>query len=296
MKPVEFDDLVRMPFLRRYEEAFQKAIGVVLKLVPPDEPMRCVNCSHGSNEFCALVCDVASGSEACRESQKLVVGNAAKSLVAQQANCFAGLMEVAVPVVIHGRHVATLMIGQVFCHEPAPRDFETAAKLLGKGRDIGWKKKARMAYFKTPVVPEEKFHAIVELLSMFAVHIADDASRHAIASMDKEPRAVKSAKKFVQTHSEEPITLKQVLKHAHASRFHFCKLFKKSTGITLTEYVARVRVEKAKALLAHHSLRITEIVFAAGFGSVPQFNSVFKRCVGMPPSAYRAWLRVQPAG
>ncbi|MBU6402667.1 MAG: helix-turn-helix transcriptional regulator, partial [Verrucomicrobia bacterium] len=80
------------------------------------------------------------------------------------------------------------------------------------------------------------------------------------------------------------------------SRFYFCKLFKKATGMTLTEYVARVRIEKAKTLLVDPSLRISEVVFAAGFGSIPRFNSVFKRYVGMPPTEYRAALRSQLPG
>jgi transcriptional regulator GlxA family with amidase domain len=63
--------------------------------------------------------------------------------------------------------------------------------------------------------------------------------------------------------------------------------------MTLTEYVARVRVEKAKALLGDPSRRISEVVFAAGFGSIPRFNSVFKRQVGMAPTEYRASLRTQ---
>ncbi len=79
----------------------------------------------------------------------------------------------------------------------------------------------------------------------------------------------------------------------HVSRFHFCKIFKKSTGMTLTEYVARIRIEKAMAMIADPSLRITEVVFASGFGSIPQFNSVFKRLVGMSPTAYRSSLRPQ---
>jgi AraC-like DNA-binding protein len=75
------------------------------------------------------------------------------------------------------------------------------------------------------------------------------------------------------------------------SRFYFCKLFKKATGMTLTQYVGRVRVERAKTLLVDPSLRVSEVVYAAGFGSIPNFNSVFKRHVGMAPSKYRQTLR-----
>jgi AraC-like DNA-binding protein len=44
-------------------------------------------------------------------------------------------------------------------------------------------------------------------------------------------------------------------------------------------------------LLVDPSLRVSEIVYAAGFGSIPRFNSVFKRYVGVPPTEYRAGLR-----
>ena len=84
---------------------------------------------------------------------------------------------------------------------------------------------------------------------MFAQYLADFASRQAIACSEAEPEAVASAKQFVQSHAEEPIKLEQVVQHVNVSRFYFCKLFKKATGMTLTEYVARVRVEKAKTLL-----------------------------------------------
>jgi two-component system response regulator YesN len=50
-------------------------------------------------------------------------------------------------------------------------------------------------------------------------------------------------------------------------------------------------VEKAKRLLTNPSLRVSEVVYASGFGSIPRFNSVFKRYVGMPPTEYRATLR-----
>jgi AraC-like DNA-binding protein len=98
------------------------------------------------------------------------------------------------------------------------------------------------------------------------------------------------AKQFVLSHVQESITLGLVAQHVDVSRFHFRKIFKKATGMTLTEYVALVRVEKAKTLLVDVSVRISKVVFAAGFGSIPRFNSVFKSRVGMSPTEYRATL------
>jgi AraC-like DNA-binding protein len=291
MKQVAFDDLANLPVVKYYETAFRKATGVSLKVVPPEDPEKRRPFEPPFNPFCALVSRTPGGCEACSQEEGRVQRSAARKLTPQQIHCFAGLTIVAVPVAIGGRHVATLLSGQVLRREPTQRDFTMVVKMLGGGLNADWEKKTRRAYFETPVVTAERFQAIIALLNVFAQYLADFASRCAIASSREEPTAVASAKEFVQSHVEESVTLAQVAQHVHVSPFYFCKLFKKATGMTLTEYVARVRVEKAKTLLVDRSLRISEVVYAAGFGSIPRFNSVFKRYVGMPPTQYRAALR-----
>jgi len=291
VKLLAFDDLVRLPVIEDYEAAFRKATGVPLKVVPPGDPVRRIGFGASENAFCALMAGSPAGCAACLETQVHAIRGAARKLGAQQIACFAGLTEVAVPVVIGGRQVATIMSGQVLRREPTERDFMMVARIIGDGRNGDWEKRARKAYFETPVVTADRFEAIVRLLNMFAQYLADYASRHAIAGGADEPAAVTNARRFVQAHVDEPITLAQVVEHVRVSRFYFCKLFKKATGMTLTEYVSRLRVEKAKSLLVDPSLRISEVVYAAGFGSIPNFNSVFKRHVGMAPTEYRQTLR-----
>ncbi len=290
MNLIAFDDLVRWPIVQHYETAFRKVTGMSLKVVPPAESGQRLNFGEFENAFCSLATGTPAGCEACVEAEKRAQKGAGKKLVAQQVSCFAGLTIVAVPVVVSGRHVATLMSGQVFRRPPTERDFQMVVKMIKGGQNADWEKKARKTYFETPVVTPDRFQAMVHLLNVFAQYLADHASRHAISASANEPKPVSNAKQFVLSHVEETIKLAVVARHVSVSRFHFCKLFKKATGMTLTEYVARVRVEKAKTLLADTSLRISEVVFAAGFGSIPRFNSVFKRCVGMPPTEYRATL------
>lgn len=295
MKPVAFNELAELPVVHYYEAAFRKATGVSLQVVPPDDDGKHLFFRPTGNLFCALVGGTTAGCEACRQAEGRVRHSAAQKRTTQQLHCFAGLMVVAVPVVLGGRHVATLLSGQVFRREPTERDFAMVAKMFDSGPNGDWSKKVRRAYFETPVVTAERFQAVVELVKVFAQYLADYASRHAIAISPAEPSAVADAKNFVQSHVDEPVTLARVAHHVHVSPFYFCKLFKKATGMTLTEYVARVRVEKAKALLVDPSLRISEVVFAAGFGSIPRFNSVFKHHVGMPPTEYRTTLRTPVA-
>ena len=290
MKEVAFGDLARLPVVQYYEAAFRKATGVSLKVVSPDEAALHLSFGPLDNPFCSLVASTPRGCAACLETEARARRSAAIKRVPQQFHCYAGLTVIAVPVIAGGLHVATLLSGQVFRREPTQRDFSMVTKMIGGGLNGDWEKKARKAYFETPVVTVDECQAILQLLNVFAQYLADLAGRHAIAFSEAEPKAVASAKQFVQSHAEEPITLAQVVEHVHVSRFYFCKLFKKATGMTLTEYVSRVRVEKAKELLVDPAMRVSEVVYAAGFGSIPRFNSVFKRYVGMPPTEYRAGL------
>ena len=293
VKEPAFEQIARLPIIRHYEDAFRKATGVPLVVVPPGEPAARHSFGQCENGFCTQATATSAGCAACLEVQVRARRGVARQGRPKQVNCFAGLTDVAVPVVVRGRHVATLMSGQVFRREPTQRDFEIVLNVLAAGRDREWEERLRKAYFGTPVVTADRFEAIIRLLGVFAQYLVDYIDRYATAPAAHEPAAVASAKRFVQARVDGPITLAQVVEHVRVSRFYFCKLFKRATGMTLTEYVTRVRIEKAKTLLVDPSLRISEIVYASGFGSIPRFNCVFKRHMGMAPTAYRVALQSQ---
>ena len=71
------------------------------------------------------------------------------------------------------------------------------------------------------------------------------------------------------------------------SAFYFCKVFKAATGLTFTNYLARVRVETVQQLLLNPHTRVSEAAYAAGFQSLSQFNRTFQRLAGESPSDYR---------
>jgi AraC-like DNA-binding protein len=288
---LSFDELGRLPVVAFYEESFRKATGVPLKLVAPGVPTHRLGIGLAENVFCHLIAESPAGCEACHEAQVRALQGAAQRRTPYQIACFAGLTDVAVPVIIGEVHVATMLSGQVLRREPTERDFTMIVRMVGKEGDAGWRRDARRAYFATTVVTPDRLQAIVQMLGLFADYIGEFATRQAIARAPVEPPAVLKAKDYVESHLGEHMTLAQVVQHVGVSRFYFCKLFKKATGMTLTEYVSRVRLEKAKAMLVDPNTRISEAAYAAGFGSIPQFNSVFKRYVGVAPTEYRESLR-----
>jgi len=291
MNLLSFDELRKLPVIEFYEESFRKATGVPLKVVPPGEPTHRLGLGVTENKFCQMVTGTPTGCEACHESQVRALAGAAKRNAPHQVSCFAGLTDVAVPVVVAGVLIASMLCGQVLRREPTERDFAMITQMVDRDEDDDWRKEAREAYFATPVVTADRLQGIVQLLSLFASYLGEYATRQAVARSAVEPPAVIRAKEYVEAHLDESISLEQLVQHAGVSRFYLCKLFKKSTGMTVTEHVARMRLEKAKALLVDPANRISEVAFAAGFGSIPQFNSVFKRYVGVAPTEYRESLQ-----
>ena len=103
-----------------------------------------------------------------------------------------------------------------------------------------------------------------------------------------EPVAVWKARKFIEEHSSEELSLIKVAKAVNMNANYLSENFKQVTGINFVEYVARTRFQTACDLLRNTNLRISEIAFAAGFQSLSQFNRVFKRSSGQTPTQYRA--------
>jgi two-component system, response regulator YesN len=65
------------------------------------------------------------------------------------------------------------------------------------------------------------------------------------------------------------------------------RVFKRHTGQTVVQFINHLRIEEAKRRLANDSGSITQLALESGFESVPYFNRVFRRVVGMSPREFR---------
>jgi two-component system response regulator YesN len=73
----------------------------------------------------------------------------------------------------------------------------------------------------------------------------------------------------------------------HLSESYFTALFKKSTGITVQEYILTCKLEKAKELLMEGKLAISEISDKLEYKDYRSFSRVFKRFSGCSPTEYQ---------
>jgi AraC-like DNA-binding protein len=90
----------------------------------------------------------------------------------------------------------------------------------------------------------------------------------------------------------DPLSLDDMAAVAGFSRYHFAREFRVVFGETPAAYLSRRRVERAKDLLTHANLTVTEVCMVVGFASLSSFSRRFRELVGCSPSQYQG--RVQP--
>ena len=99
--------------------------------------------------------------------------------------------------------------------------------------------------------------------------------------------AIEVTLKYVQDHYREAITMDDVLNITSYSKSHFIRLFKKYTGMNLTDYINKYRIEKSCLDLIYTNKNITEIATENGFNTVQYFSKIFKTYMNSTPKKYQ---------
>jgi AraC-like DNA-binding protein/ligand-binding sensor protein len=273
---------------RDYEKAFRETTGLPINL----RPVETFNLPHSGdpneNPFCALIAKTNQSCAACLQLQRKVETQA--RFEPKTLKCFAGLCDSAVPVRVGENLIAFLQTGQVLLHEPKKTEFKRLTRQLvnwGVETDV---KRLEESYYQTRVLDKKQYEAALRLLTIFAQHLSSLSNQLMVSAQQVEAPMVSRAKIFITEHQDEDISLRQVAGAVNTSAFYFCKMFKQATGLTFTDYLARLRVEKVKNLLLNPHKRISEAAYEAGFQSLSQFNRVFRKITGEAPTVWRAKL------
>jgi AraC family transcriptional regulator len=98
---------------------------------------------------------------------------------------------------------------------------------------------------------------------------------------------VRKALEYLHDTFTEDFDLERVSVAANLSKYHLDRVFKRATGLRPNAYVAMLRVDRAKNLLAHTSEPLSDIALNLGFADQSHFSNVFKQFSGLSPLAYR---------
>ena len=281
------DMLRRSRLFRNYEQVFSEATGLALALRPVDYWQLEHQGKKNENPFCALLAERPATLSVCLQAHDQMIRHTGD--LPHTVTCPFGLTETAVPIKLGEQTIGYLRIGQVLRHMPAKTDTTKVSRELERC-GVRFSGEIRKAWERNPLIPSEKYNATVRLLAFFADQLSALSNQLLTEKNNSEPPLVLKAREYIDKHKNEELSLADVAKTAGASVFHFCKVFHKATGLTFTDYVARIRLEDARTRLLNPNLRVSEIAYDVGFQSLTQFNRTFKRVFGQSPSEFRARL------
>jgi two-component system response regulator YesN len=110
----------------------------------------------------------------------------------------------------------------------------------------------------------------------------------------KNYKRLKKALEFIETHCQEPINVERIAQEVYLSPSRLSHIIKSEWGLTLGDYISKVRIDKAKMLLGDRELPISQIALAVGFPDQSYFTKVFKKVEKCTPKIFRQNLSPVP--
>jgi len=98
---------------------------------------------------------------------------------------------------------------------------------------------------------------------------------------------IENAKEYILQHFNEDISLHQLAQHCYISPFHFSRIFKSVMNVSPHQYLAEIRLNHAKILLATTDEPVTDVAFACGYNSIEHFATAYRHRFKANPTHYR---------
>ena len=104
---------------------------------------------------------------------------------------------------------------------------------------------------------------------------------------DREKRPVQEAKRILDQRFREDISLTELSAMLNLSHTYLSTLFKEETGITVSQYLTKIRMKEARRLLLTSQDQVSQIAVQVGYQDEKYFMRVFKKENGLTVSEFR---------
>ncbi len=108
--------------------------------------------------------------------------------------------------------------------------------------------------------------------------------------IERDVRRMQQICAYVMAHYVHAIALDDIAAEVGMNRSAFCSYFKRSKGMTFSQFVMQYRLNTACELLKHSQKQVSEICYLVGFNDLPHFVRMFTKAMGVPPGKYRKGL------
>jgi AraC-like DNA-binding protein len=278
-----------LPEWRQFQADFFAVTGLRVELV--DELGLAEGCSVGGNStLCGRMAGDVAGRQTCQRFRQRILGGITDGGQAE-AECDAGLREKALALRAGGVEVGFLVVAGYRIGELTSGARSRARHLLRKAGVMWSREELEPLLAAAPDFSGARWGAFGRWLELAAREIEGKLVRQVTTLAEEVPEAVGKAVRCIRARAfGEEVSLPQVARTCGVSAGHLSRLFVRATGSSFTEFVSRLRIERARELLLTTTKPVTEIAFASGFSSLSQFHRVFRRVEGCSPRELRQKL------
>ena len=133
---------------------------------------------------------------------------------------------------------------------------------------------------------------VYQLIGHLCSHYASKEVPYSTQQQNNDKiQRINSVASYLHTNFASKITTCELARMAHYNYSHFCHIFKEVFGVSVSEYLLSIRINKATTLLSTTDMTVTEIAENSGFLDPNYFSIIFKKETGFSPSRYREKLQ-----
>ncbi|WP_186328752.1 response regulator [Bacillus sp. X1(2014)] len=127
----------------------------------------------------------------------------------------------------------------------------------------------------------------LDFLKDWVIYISDVAMNQLHVPQEKGS-VVNIVKQYIRNHlGEQRLTREEIANYVYLNPDYLTRLFKKQTGVSISEYLQQQRIEYAKELLAGTNLPVSEVALSVGYSNFSYFSTIFKKATEFNPMEYR---------
>ncbi|RAP78595.1 DNA-binding response regulator [Paenibacillus montanisoli] len=109
-----------------------------------------------------------------------------------------------------------------------------------------------------------------------------------LGAQEKEvSHTIARVQQYINANLHQEMSREDIAEHVYLNPAYLSRLFRKETGLSLTDYTASLRIQKAKLELSDTNHRVCDVALSVGYSNFSHFTKLFKKTTGLTPQEYR---------
>ena len=226
--------------------------------------------------YCKAIQNTGFGRQACLCSDADLLKRCQQSKQMEMHMCHAGLIDISVPILYNDVIIGYIIFGQMKTDAPftAVEDY-----LLSLGLSS---EKMKQYYQEISVLDTDRIQSISHIAQILVKHIL--LENMLIPNWDED---IQRALNYIHTNLSVSLSIQEIAKNANVSKSVLYRRFHSCFGCTVSQYINKQRIDKAKELLKQGKLSVEDVSQQAGFSDHAYFSRIFKKETGLSPMKYK---------